>query len=222
MCGRFSLTKGDQDLEEEFGARVPRAYRRRYNIAPTQEVLVLLYENGERRLESMRWGLVPSWADDPKIGRRLINARAETLFEKPSFKGAARERRCLVLADGFYEWQDRNGTRIPFYVRLKSGRPFGFAGLWEAWTAPEGETMKTCAIVTTEANTLLSSIHPRMPVIVPKDLEGIWLDAKIRDGPALDRVLQPYLPEGMEAYPVSMLVNAPENDLPECVEPACR
>jgi len=218
MCGRFSLTRGDRDLEEEFGVEVPFDVRPRYNIAPTQEVLVLLDDGEQRRIEALHWGLIPSWAKDPKMGHKLINARAETLLERPSFREAFRKRRCLILADGFYEWRVTPGRKRPVYVRLKSKRPFGFAGLWERWTSPEGRTLKTCAIITTEANELLKPVHHRMPAIVPKGLIDLWLDPQ-SDLKRLSEVLKPYPSEELEAYEVSQLVNSPQNDLPECIEP---
>ena len=149
----------------------------------------------------------------------MINARAETLFEKPSFKAAARKRRCLVLTDGFYEWQKTAAGKAPVYIRLKSRRVFGLAGLWESWQPPAGEELRTCAIVTTEPNGLMKPIHNRMPVIVPKELEGLWLDPQICEKDELLPVLRPYPREEMEAYAVSKLVNSPANDLPECIRP---
>lgn len=221
MCGRFSLTSGDRDIEEEFEVSIPTGYKPRYNIAPTQEILALLQGEGSRRLEFLRWGLIPSWAKDPKIGNRLINARAETLFEKPSFKSAVQQRRCLVIADGFYEWRDtEQGKKVPVYVRLKSKKPFGFAGLWESWTSPEGPIIKTCTIVTTEPNELMKPIHNRMPVIVLKDVEALWLDPHAHGKEELQQVFQPYPSEEMETFEVSPLVNSPANDRPECVKPA--
>ncbi len=224
MCGRFSLTVGDRDIEDEFKVKIGFDRHPRYNIAPTQEVLVLLDDGTERRIETFRWGLIPHWAPDPKIGNKLINARAETIFEKPSFRSAAKERRCLILADGFFEWAktEKEKGKIPLYVRLKSGKPFGFAGLWESWQSPEGEEVKSCAIVTTEPNELMLSIHNRMPVIVQKKHETIWLDPTIKDPQELIGVLQPYPPEEMEAFPVSKLVNSPANDRPECIVPVKR
>jgi len=221
MCGRFSLTRGDRDIEEEFGARPPQGYRPRYNIAPTQEVLVLTNEGG-RRIEVMRWGLVPSWAADAKLSEGFINARAETIFERPSFRAAARERRCLILADGFYEWQKGPKGKTPFYIRLRSRRPFGLAGIWEEWTSPEGHKLKTCAIVTIEANELLRPIHSRMPVIVPKELEDLWLDPGVRRQAELAPVLRPYPASEMEAYRVGRFVSSPANDRPKCIEPLRR
>ncbi len=222
MCGRFSLTVGDRDIEDEFKVKIGFDVRPRYNIAPTQEVLVLLHDGTERRLETFRWGLIPHWAQDPKIGNKLINARAETIFEKPSFRSAAKERRCLILADGFFEWAKTEKGKIPMHIRLKSGKPFGFAGLWESWQSPEGEEVKSCAIVTTEPNELMMTIHNRMPVIVQKKLEELWLNPELKKRSELMEVLKPYPPEEMEAFPVSKLVNSPTNDRPECVTPLRR
>lgn len=219
MCGRFSLTVGDRDIATEWNVHVPFDIPARYNIAPSQPVVVLL-DDGERRLEQFQWGLVPHWAKDPKIGSRMINARAETLFEKPAFRGPARRQRCLVLADGFYEWRKPNGGRkVPHYIRLKSGRPFGFAGIWARWEGGDGELM-TCSIVTTEPNELMRRLHDRMPVIVPKDLEDRWLDPELGDPETLEAILKPYPADEMEHYAVSTVVNNPKHDAAECVQPA--
>lgn len=226
MCGRFSFACGDRDLiEAEFSVRLPWKLPTRYNIAPTQEVLAVVEDEAEggRRVEALRWGLIPSWSRDPKIGNKLINARAETLFEKPSFREAARRRRCLVLADGFYEWQKLpDGRKIPVYVRLASKRPFALAGLWERWEAPDGQNVKTCAIVTTEANELLKPIHDRMPVIVPLELRDLWLDPAVHTPEALAPVLKPYPAGELECYEVSKRVNSPDYDGPECIAPLSR
>ncbi len=220
MCGRFSLTLSAEKIEARFGVAVPASYRPRYNIAPTQEILALIADVHGQRIESFRWGLIPQWAKDPKIGNKLINARAETLCEKPSFRDAAKQRRCLILADGFYEWRRTSqGKKIPVYIRLKSKEPFGFAGLWESWRSPEGQTLKTCTIVTTEPNELLAPIHDRMPVIVPKELEDFWLDPSPKARAELERLLRPYRAEELELFEVSSLVNSPANDQPGCVEP---
>ena len=220
MCGRFSLTAGDRDIAAEWDVQVPFDIPPRYNIAPTQPVVALL-DDGERRVEQFQWGLIPHWAKAPKIGAKMINARAETLFDKPAFRVPARRQRCLVLADGFYEWQKSNGgPKVPHYVRLKSGRPFGFAGLWETWQPDEdAESLFSCTIVTTEPNELMTPIHNRMPVIVRKDLEDVWLDPELRDPETLRTVLRPYPDEELAAYPVSTRVNKPANDRPECIEP---
>ncbi len=220
MCGRFSLTLSAEQIAARFGVSIPEGYRPRYNIAPTQEIIALVVDTQGRRFETFRWGLIPRWAKDPKIGNKLINARAETLFEKPSFRDAARSRRCLIVADGFYEWrQTPQGKRAPVYVRLKSKEPFGFAGLWDVWRSPEGQTLKTCTIITTEPNELIRPIHDRMPVIVPRELEELWLDPSPKAPGELARVLRPYRAEELELFAVSSLVNSPANDGPECIEP---
>ncbi len=218
MCGRFSLTLSAEQIAASFGVSVPEGYRPRYNIAPTQEIIALIADTQGRRFETFRWGLIPHWAKDPKIGNKLINARAETLFTKPSFHDAARSRRCLIVADGFYEWR-QTPKRVPVYVRLKSKEPFGFAGLWDMWRSPEGQPLKTCTIVTTEPNDLIRPIHDRMPVIVPRELEELWLDPSPKAPGELARVLRPYRAEELELFAVSSLVNSPANDGPECIEP---
>jgi len=218
MCGRFTRTAEIPEIAAEFGVReVASDIGPSYNIAPTQEVAVVINE-GEKQLVQVRWGLVPEWADDPKIGNRLINARAETLAEKPSFRNAFRKRRCLVVADGFYEWKRSGEIKKPVYIKLKSGRPFGFAGLYETWTSPDGEEVTTCTIITTEPNELMKPIHNRMPVIVPKDKEDIWLHPDSYEE-ELTELLKPYPADLMEAYEVSRMVNSPSNNSPECLNP---
>ncbi len=223
MCGRFTLTIDLNDVVKAMPWLVlPDGLDQlaaRYNIAPTQPVAVVP-NSGERRLDFFVWGLIPSWADDPKIGNRMINARAETLAEKPSFRAAYRRRRCLVLADGFYEWRkEPDGSKTPMYVRMRSGAPFAFAGLWESWDSPLGDQILSCTIITTMPNDLLSTIHNRMPVILPAWAYDAWLDPAERSPEELAPLLKPYPAEEMEAYPVSTLVNNPANDLPQCVEP---
>ncbi|MCS6903066.1 MAG: SOS response-associated peptidase [Candidatus Bipolaricaulota bacterium] len=220
MCGRFTLTLRAEQLEARFGVQLSALYQPRYNIAPTHEILALVSDAQGRRLERFRWGLIPHWAKDPKIAQRLINARAETLWEKPSFREAVKRRRCLILADGFYEWrQTPQGKKTPIYVRLKSQEPFGFAGLWETWNSPDGQTVKTCTIVTTEPNELIKPIHQRMPVIVPRDFEELWLDPSSKARAELERVLRPYRAEELELFDVSSAVNSPTHDGPECIAP---
>ena len=206
-------------MQERFGfdgselTHVPR-----YNIAPTQ--MALTVTNGSGRQGSyMRWGLIPSWAKSASVGSRMINARVETVAERPSFRTSFQRRRCLVVADGFYEWEKRGSSRRPMRIVMASGEPFAFAGLWDAWRDPKGEVVRSCAIITTSANELLSPIHDRMPVILPRELESLWLDHDFRDYAALAGILTPYITDEMEAYEVSSLVNSPANDGPEMVVP---
>ncbi len=176
MCGRFTLTINPDELQQQFGLSEapPTQLAPRYNIAPTQAVAVIA-NNSDRKLELFQWGLIPSWAKDPKIGSKMINARAETLAEKPSFRTALKRRRCLVVADGFYEWKKTGSGKTPMYIQLKDGQPFGFAGLWEAWQSPDDGLIKTCTIITTTPNALLAEIHYRMPVILPREAYDTWL-----------------------------------------------
>jgi putative SOS response-associated peptidase YedK len=219
MCGRFTLIADRKKLAESFvGYDVPEGLRPRYNIAPSQAVAVIA-NNGQQKIELFQWGLIPFWAKDPKIGNRMINARAETLAEKPSFKNPYKRRRCLVLADGFYEWKKMNGGKTPMYIQLANGEPFGFAGLWESWHSPEGSTILSCTVITTTPNDLLADIHNRMPVILPPSAYKAWLDPAERSPDQLDDLLKPYPAAEMTAVPVSTLVNNPKNDVPECVAP---
>ena len=217
MCGRYSLTADPEELARRFEfAGDWTALMPRYNIAPTQQVLAVV-GGDERRGGLMRWGLIPHWAKQRKSGRPLINARAETVAERPAFRAAFRRRRCLVLADGFYEWQRTGGRKRPMRIVLDSEEPFAFAGLWSVWTDPEGQRISSCAIITTEANELLRPIHDRMPVILPRDAEEFWLDPDVDDPGALGSLLTPYDAKAMEAYEVSPLVNAAANDAPEII-----
>jgi putative SOS response-associated peptidase YedK len=219
MCGRYTLSAPVGTLAEEFHLEgslpdLPASY----NIAPTQEVPAVLENDGGRRLELLRWGLIPTWADDPGIGSRMINARSETAPEKPSFRRAFRKRRCLIPADGFYEWRKTARGKQPYYMRMRDGRPFAFAGLWERW-GREGEEILSCAILTTGANALVAEIHDRMPVILAPDAYDVWLDSG-SESDELTGLLAPYPADGMEAYPVSRFVNSPSNNDPRCIEPA--
>jgi putative SOS response-associated peptidase YedK len=203
-----------------FGLTVPDEIQPRYNISPTQPIAVAP-NDGKFQLDYYTWGLIPSWAKDPQIGSRLINARGESLAEKPSFRTAFRRRRCLVLADGFYEWRqdpDRR-SKTPMYITLKTGRPFAFAGLWENWYSPDGSNILSCTIVTTEPNSLMANIHNRMPVILPEEAIPLWLEPGEPDLDRLQELLVPYPANLMSAYPVSTLVNSPANNNPRCIEP---
>lgn len=222
MCGRFTLTVDPADLQDAFPEfTFPTQTTARFNIAPTQPILVLP-NYGTNKADFFVWGLIPSWAKDPTIGSRLINARAETIAEKPSFRSAYKYHRCLIFADGFFEWQARPGSqsKVPHLIRLKSGKPFAFAGLWENWQSPDGSEVKSATIITTTPNSLMASIHDRMPVILPSTAYAKWLDPAPQFPVDLKGLLVPYPVDEMHAFPVSTLVNSPANDRPEVVVPA--
>src|SRR5947209_3396825 len=214
MCGRYTLTIDMKKVAEVFGVAPTLQAAPRYNIAPTQEVVTIL-RNGDAHLDQLRWGLIPSWAKDESMGARMINARAETLAEKPSFKGLLRSKRCLIIADGFYEWKQEHGQKTPMYITLKSGEPFAFAGLWDLWKNPDGEPVRSCTIITTTPNELVASIHDRMPAILTPAARELWLDPAVRDEHELTHWLAPYAAEEMTARAVSKLVNSPKVDGPE-------
>lgn len=220
MCGRYTQTADPDKLAQRFRLQTPGpGMSRRYNIAPTQDAPVVANDD-PKRLRLMRWGLIPSWAKDEAIGNRMINARAETLAEKPSFKKPFERRRCLVLADGFYEWRKTPGvTKVPMRFVLKSREPFAFAGLWDLWRASDGKEITSFTIVTTEANDLLRPVHDRMPVILRREDEERWLDSNQADPSRFLPLLRPYPAAEMEGYDVSTVVNSPRNDVPACVAP---
>lgn len=221
MCGRFTLTVTPEQLQTAFpGLQVPDTVAPRYNIAPTQPVAVIA-NNRPNHLDFFVWGLIPSWAKDPAIGSRMINARAETLAEKPAFRAALRRRRCLIPASGFYEWRADPGqkSKTPLYICLADGAPFAFAGLWENWNGPDGSSILSCTIITTGPNALMETIHNRMPVILPPAAYAQWLDPGEQPAEGLLPLLQPYPAEAMQAFPVSRLVNSPGNDSPQCILP---
>jgi putative SOS response-associated peptidase YedK len=201
-------------------AQVPAELPKSYNIAPTSPVAVVRVDrDGQRRLDQVRWGLVPHWTKGENMPAGSINARAETVATKPSFRGAWRRRRCLIATNGFYEWKRSGARKQPYLIRLPDGGPFAFAGLWERWQAPNGSVVDSCAIITTEANPLVQLIHPRMPAVIPPEAFDRWLD---RDAPkleALQALLEPPPSDQFTAYPVSLHVNRPGNDDPHCVQP---
>ncbi len=215
MCGRYSLIADLGELARRFEFEGDwLEFESSYNVAPTHNVLTVV--GGEaRRAGYMRWGLIPHWAKDHKIGSRMINARAETVAEKPSFRDSLRRRRCLVLADGFYEWQRDGDAKRPMRVVMSSGEPFAFAGIWSVWKDPEGNRIPSCAIITTEANDRLRPIHARMPVVLPQEMENFWIDPTIEDPAALTGVLNPCPNDAMKPYEVSTLVNSVANNGPE-------
>lgn len=225
MCGRYTLTPENKELERRFNFYVADSVKigHRYNIAPSQEAPVIVWDGagGKRTLKMMRWGLIPGWARDKSIGYKMINARAETVNQKPSFMMPFRKRRCLVIADSFYEWKKtgNNKVKIPVRFMLKDEKPFAFAGLWDTWDPPEGERILSYSIITTSANEIIKPVHDRSPVILREKDEDIWLDPDVKDDDSLLPLLSPYDSDMMKCYPVSNIVNSPENDSPECIEP---
>jgi putative SOS response-associated peptidase YedK len=221
MCGRFTLTVDPAELQDAFADyKFPPKFAPRFNIAPSQPILAIP-NDGKNKADFFVWGLIPSWAKDPAIANRLINARGETLAEKPAFRGAYKYKRCLILANGFYEWKSQPGTKtkVPHFIHLKSGAVFAFAGLWDEWRSSDGSTLRSCTIVTTSPNDLMSKIHNRMPVILQPSDYAEWLEASPRAPDSLAHLIQPFPADLMEAYPVSTLVNSPANDHPDCLAP---
>jgi len=217
MCGRFTITADGEVIVSEFGLPdVPFDYRPRYNIAPMQDVLAIVHDGNGRRAGWLRWGLVPNWANDPSVGTRMINARSETISERSAFSEAFEQRRCLIVADGFYEWQRIGNIKVPMRIRLRSDRPFAFAGLWERWTRKGKPAITSCTILTTSPSASIADIHDRMPVILGERERELWLD-RTADPETLKQLLQPYPDEELTAYPVSTLVNHVDNDSPDCV-----
>lgn len=220
MCGRFERSCSDSIIRKAFSlsgddpAPLPS-----FNVAPFQDIAVIVNREGQRRLISCRWGFVPSWADPISFRRETINARAETVAAKPLFRSAFRHHRCLVIANGFFEWRRQGRSKVPYHIRLKTGKPFGFAGLSSRLKPEAGKEICTCAIITTEANEVIRRIHDRMPVIVPAEQEDLWLDPDANDPRALQEILKPYPAAEMEMHEVSAQVNFPAFDTPEAVRP---
>lgn len=220
MCGRYWLKSEKKKIVNEFNIyEVMADVKPDYNITPGRNVLCIT-KNGNNKLVSMRWGLIPSWAKDEKIAYRTINARAESLIEKPSFLRPFQSQRCLIIADGFYEWQKDAHRKIPYAITLKNNKPFAFAGLYDHWQSPDNEIIATCTIITTKANQLLASIHNRMPVILPKTAYEIWLDKNFQDIKKLSSLLIPFDDLQMHIYQVSDLVNSVKNNSPSLLQPA--
>lgn len=219
MCGRFTLFSTKQQIEEQYQVTWDGEMDQRYNIAPTQEVFAIVQDsNGDRRVRWFRWGLIPFWAKDPSIGNRLINARGETVDQKPSFRHLIKRNRCLILTNGFFEWKKQGKQKQPYFIRRSDQQLFSFAGLWDCWKKNE-KTMETCTIITTEANPLIRSLHHRMPVLLDKRKEELWLDSNITDREGIKALLQPFDAQKMACYPVSTIVNHPRNDAPENIKP---
>jgi putative SOS response-associated peptidase YedK len=220
MCGRYTIIASPEAIRALFRYLEQPNFPPRYNVAPTQPIAIVRLVDGKRHFALVRWGLLPSWVKDPKTFSLLINARSETAAEKPAFRAAMKRRRCLISADGFYEWKAGGPRKQPFYIRMKSGGPFAFAGLWETWTGPNGEELETAAIVTTKANRTLEPIHDRMPVIVPPEAFDLWLDTTNVDPTTASALIAPAPENLLEAIPVSTEVNCVANDNPKLVEPS--
>jgi len=221
MCGRFSLYADIRTIEERFGEATFEIdeYEPSYNIAPSQQILTVINDGSKNRLGYLKWGLVPPWAKDAKIGFKMINARAETVHEKPSFREALKKKRCLIIADAFYEWKRTEERKVPMRIKMKHDELFALAGLWETWKDTQGKLVHTCTILTTEPNGLMSTIHDRMPVILKAEDEATWLDSSIKDVEQVKDLLQPFQDESLlEAYEVSEQVNSPKNNSPELIE----
>ncbi len=216
MCGRYTLTASINKVAESFGATSTLSAEARYNIAPTQDIIAVL-RNGSTHLSMLHWGLIPSWARDESIGSRMINARAETLAEKPSFKNLLSRKRCLIVADGFYEWKAEGKSKTPMYITMQDNQIFAFAGLWDQWKGSDGRQIQSCTIVTTEPNDLMATIHNRMPVILRPGAYEDWLNPQLHDTEVLTHWLTPYPSELMKARPVSKLVNNPSNDTAQLI-----
>ena len=222
MCGRFTLTVDPAELQEAFADySFPSNFAARYNIVPSQPVLAIP-NDGRNAADFFVWGLIPSWSKDPAIGGRLINARGETIAEKPSFRSGFKYKRCLIPADGFYEWKSQPGTKtkIPHFIHMKARVPFAFAGLWDEWHSPDGSSIRSCTIITTEPNTLMAGIHNRMPVILNRRDYAAWLETTPQTPERLLLLIKPFPADKMSAYPVSTMVNSPTNDRAELITPA--
>ncbi len=222
MCGRFTLRTSMSVIAKQFGPANELPLRARYNVAPTQSVPVVRIDEGQRRLTTMHWGLIPSWAKDAKIGYSTINARADTIATKPAFRAAFKKRRCLVVADGYYEWFKQGKAKKPVLYEVDGGAPFAFAGLWEQWWGPDnkdGPPLESCTVVTTDANELASQVHNRMPVILGESDYETWLDPANQDAENLQQLLAPFSADRMTARPVNPIVNNARNEGPECVSP---
>lgn len=210
MCGRYTLRTPKDRIKREFQLQEEPSVEARFNIAPTQNILAVRQGADGREATELKWGLIPSWAKDAAMGARLINARSETVTEKPSFREAFKRRRCIIPADGIYEWRRDEGRKQPFFFRMRDDRVFGFAGLWDRWRDEEGEIIESCTILTTEANEVFRTVHDRMPVILHPDAYDEWLGDDVRGVEALKELLHPYPSSEMVAYPVSTRVNSPQ------------
>ncbi|MGE7760556.1 SOS response-associated peptidase [Peribacillus sp. NPDC097895] len=223
MCGRFTLFTDIEEIKERFEIQgsFDEEYQYSYNIAPSHSVLSVINDGTRNRLGYLRWGLIPFWAKDEKVGYKMINARAETIAEKASFKNAYKKKRCLIVADSFYEWKKTPERKIPMRIKLKNHAPFGMAGLWESWKSPEGISIYSCSVITTVPNELMTSIHDRMPVILKPEDEKDWLNPSINDAAYLQQYLKSFDSEQMEAFEVSTDVNSTKNNSPNLIQQIC-
>jgi len=217
MCGRFALRTPTKKLAEEFRVEEAPTVKARYNIAPTQSILAVRQSDDGREAVVLKWGLIPSWAKDDSMSARLINARSETVTEKPAFREAFKRSRCIIPADGFYEWQRTEGKKQPFFFSMRDERMFGFAGLWDRWKEEGGKVIESCTILTTEANEVLLPVHDRMPVILHHETYDEWLNTDVRALESLKELLRPYPSSEMTSYPVSARVNNPRNQGEELI-----
>jgi putative SOS response-associated peptidase YedK len=220
MCGRYLITTAPEAMRRMFRYPEQPNFPARYNVAPTQPIPIVRLAEGERQFALVRWGLIPAWVKDPRAFSLLINARGDSVNDKPAFRNAMKRRRCLIPADGFYEWNEQGGRKRPYAVRPADGEPVAFAGLWECWTGPNGEEMETAAIITTDASRDLQTIHHRMPVVVAPDAFDFWLDCRNIDAPTAAALLVPAREGFFEAYEISTAVNRVANDTPAVLEPA--
>lgn len=223
MCGRYTLFASMDEIVERFMVDVfeEGIYEPSYNIAPSQQVIAIINDGSRNRLGKLRWGLIPPWAKDEKIGYKTINARGETIAEKASFRNAYRKKRCIIPADSFYEWQRDGNNKTPINIKLKDGGLFGLAGLWESWKSPEGKLVHSCTVITTEANEIMKPIHDRMPVILKPETEKIWLDPSIQEPEVLNQFIRPFDSEQMETFIVSNEVNSPKMNHEGLIVPVC-
>lgn len=221
MCGRFALKTTAQAIKEMFLVEQGLQYDPSFNIAPSQPVVTIRYspKTKSRAMSLMKWGLIPTWSKDPSIGQKMINARSETVDQKPSFKGPFKYKRCLIPADGFYEWKRLDGAKQPYFIKRVDDKPMAFAGLWDYWGGADGSELETCTIITTEANEIMQPIHERMPVILKESEFDVWLDPRIQEPILLKQYLKPFPSEELETYPVSTFVNKPANNSKECLKP---
>ncbi len=220
MCGRYTVTSSPETLRTLFSYEEEPNFPLRYNVAPGQPIAIIRLAGGKHQFALVRWGLLPSWVKDPRTFSLLINARGESILDKPAFRAAMKRRRCLIPADGFYEWQKAGNRKRPFFIHAKTGAPLAFAGLWETWTGPNGEELETAAIVTTRANSTWAPIHERMPVIVPPDAFDLWLDCANVDALTAAALITSAPDDLLEAYEISTAVNRTTNDSPEIIKRA--